>query len=135
MTDIQRINHLALVVEDLDQALEFWRDTLGLSLEKVEEIPEESAKVAFLPLGTSRIELVQPTEADTGLARFLEKRGPGFHHLCLEVDDIKSSLQRLDAAGVELINPEPVSGSGGRLYAFLHPKSTGGVLVELYQLP
>ena len=135
MTDVQGLNHLALVVEDLDQAIQFWCDTLGLTLEKVEDIPEEGARVAFLPLGASRVELVQPTQTESGLSRFLQKRGPGFHHLCLEVADIQTTLQQMDEKGIELINPEPVTGSDGRQYAFLHPKSVGGVLIELYQLP
>jgi methylmalonyl-CoA/ethylmalonyl-CoA epimerase len=97
-------------------------------------LPAEAARIAFLPLGESEIELVQPTAADSGLSRFLEKHGPGMHHLCLEVDDLAGMLTRLKARGVQLINEEPKIGDGGRLYAFIHPKSANGVLVELYQL-
>ena len=135
MNEPHKINHLAIVVENMAEALEFWRDTLGLQLDQVEEIPTEGARVAFLPIGDSRIELVEPITSDTGLSRFLEKRGPGFHHLCFEVKNLAEKLQQLESAGVELINPEPTRGSDGRLYAFLHPKSAGGVLIELYQLP
>ncbi|MFP3853990.1 MAG: methylmalonyl-CoA epimerase [Anaerolineales bacterium] len=135
MNEPHNINHLAIVVENMAEALVFWQKTLGLELDHVEEVSRESARVAFLPIGDSRIELVEPTDEGTGLSRFLEKRGPGFHHLCLEVQDLAAKLQQLEAAGVELINPEPVAGSDGRLYAFLHPKSAGGVLIELYQLP
>ena len=135
MSEIKGINHLALVVENLEASLAFWRDTVGLELEKVEDVPGEGARVAFMPVGDSRLELVEPTDQDTGLARFLEKRGPGIHHLCLEVDDLEAMLRHLEAGGVELINQEPVEGSDGRLYAFLHPKSANGVLLELYQLP
>ena len=134
MNEIKGINHLAIVVQDLEQSLQFWQGTLGLRLDHVEEIASEGARVAFLPVGDSKIELVEPTESDTGLARYLDKRGPGFHHLCLEVEDLADSLRELKNQGVELINPEPVAGSDGRLYAFLHPRSAGGVLVELYQL-
>jgi methylmalonyl-CoA/ethylmalonyl-CoA epimerase len=135
MNDIKGINHLAIVVEDIESALRFWRDTLGLPLEHIEEVESEGAKVAFLPLGDSRIELVEPTDPETGLARYLAKRGPGFHHLCLEVDDLSASLANLDSQGVELVNSEPAIGQDGRKYAFLHPKSANGVLIELYQLP
>lgn len=135
MSQIKGINHLAFVVEDLDSAIQFWQDTVGLELEGIEAIPSEGARVAFMPIGSSRIELVEPTDPETGLARFLDKRGPGFHHLCLEVDDLVGTLERMKEVGVELINEEPATGSDGRLYAFLHPKSAGGVLVELYQLP
>lgn len=134
MTKVVGINHLALVVEDIEEALVFWQETIGLELEKTEEVPSEGARVAFLPVGGSRIELVEPTVADSGLARYLAKRGPGMHHLCLEVDDLKASLKSLKEGGVELINPEPVQGSDGRLYAFIHPQSAHGVLLELYQL-
>jgi len=97
-------------------------------------MPTEAARIAFLPLGESEIELVQPTSPDSGLSRYIEKRGPGMHHLCLEVDDLAGMLSRLKASGIQLINEEPKVGEGGRLYAFIHPKSANGVLVELYQL-
>jgi methylmalonyl-CoA/ethylmalonyl-CoA epimerase len=135
MSKIKGINHLAVVVQDIESALQFWRDTLGLPLEAIEEVQSEGARVAFLPLGESRIELVEPTDPETGLARYLAKRGPGFHHLCLEVEDLAASLAHLDQQGVELVNSEPAIGEDGRKYAFLHPKSANGVLVELYQLP
>jgi len=134
MPTIKRVDHVAIVVEDIDSALGFWRDALGLHLEHVEEISEQQSTVAFLPVGDSEVELVQPTEADSGLGRYLQKRGPGMHHICLEVDDIDTMLDRLKEKGVRLINESPISGAGGKKLAFIHPQSTNGVLVELYQL-
>jgi methylmalonyl-CoA/ethylmalonyl-CoA epimerase len=124
-----------LLVEDIDQAAAFWRDALGLPMGQVEEVAQEQARVAFFPVGESKIELVQPTADDTSLAKHLEKRGAGIHHICLEVDDIVSALADLKEKGVQLINPTPQKRDSGTLYAFVHPKSAFGVLVELYQLP
>lgn len=131
---IKRINHVALLVDDIDQALEFWRDVLGLELAHVEDAPDQGSIVAFLTTGDQEVELVKPTTTDTGVARYLERRGPGLHHICLEVDDLQKCLVQLKARGVRLINPEPIVGTGGRLIAFIHPESTHGVLVELYEL-
>ncbi|MCS6773110.1 MAG: methylmalonyl-CoA epimerase [Anaerolineae bacterium] len=127
------LEHLAIAVADLDAALRFYRDVLGLTLERVEELPSEGVRVAFLPLGESHIELVQPTQEETGITRWMAKTGGGMHHLCLAVDDIRAALARLSAAGAELITPQPVARPDGTLYAFIHPRSTGGVLIELYQ--
>jgi methylmalonyl-CoA/ethylmalonyl-CoA epimerase len=132
---ITKINHIAILVGDLESPLNFWRDALGLELTQVEEVPGEQARIAFLPTGDSEIELVQPTTDDSGLARYLEKRGPGMHHICLEVDDIDGMLAQLKEKGVQLINEEAKVGSEGRRYAFVHPKSASGVMVELYELP
>jgi methylmalonyl-CoA/ethylmalonyl-CoA epimerase len=134
MPEITRINHIALLVEDIDTSLGFWQEILGLEPSRVTDVPNEAARVAFLPIGESEIELVQPTTADSGLHRFLEKHGPGLHHLCLEVTDLEGLLLQLTAKGIQLINSEPKIGDDGRMYAFIHPKSTNGVLVELYQL-
>ncbi len=134
MSEIKRIHHLALLVDDLEATLKFWQDILGISPSHVSQVPSEAARIAFLPLGDSEIELVEPTTADSGLSRYLEKRGPGMHHLCLEVDDLQGLLQQLLAKGVQLINEQPKVGEDGRLYAFIHPRSTNGVLIELYQL-
>lgn len=128
-----RINHLAIVVEDIDNALPFWRDALGLPLGEVEDVAQEAVKVAFLESGESHIELVQPTDDASGIARYLAKKGQGMHHVCLEVDDIAATMQRLRDHDIELINESPRQ-RDGRQYAFIHPKSTGGVLVELYEL-
>jgi methylmalonyl-CoA/ethylmalonyl-CoA epimerase len=134
MAEIKKINHIAILVEDLDTSLEFWHDILGIKPSRVTDVPQEAARIAFLPVGDSEIELVQPTTTDSGLRRFLEKRGPGMHHLCLEVTDLHGLLAQLKAGGVQLINDEPKVSEDGRLYAFIHPKSANGVLVELYQL-
>ena len=130
-----KINHIAILVESVEAALPFWRDALGLELHQLEEVPAESARVAFFPTGESEIELVEPTDPETGLGRYLQKHGGGIHHICLEVPDIEAMMQRLVAYDVVLINEAPRTRENGTKYAFIHPKSTGGVLVELYQLP
>jgi methylmalonyl-CoA/ethylmalonyl-CoA epimerase len=133
-TPAASLNHLAVAVTNLEEALAFYRDALGLTLERVEDVPSEAVRVAFLPLGDGEIELMQPTREDTGVAKWLAKRGPGMHHVCIQVSDIAATLARLKAHNVELINPEPVQKPDGTRYAFVHPKSAFGVLVELYQL-
>ena len=133
MTEIKKINHVAILVEDIDKALAFWRDQLGLALDHVEDVPSQGSKIAFLPVGEGEVELVQPTDPDSGLAKYLEKRGEGMHHLCVEVDDIHLMLENLKEKGVRLINEEPIS-LPGRKMAFIHPKSASGVLVELYEI-
>ena len=130
---IKRIDHVAIVVPDTQEALAFWQDALGLTLSHVEEVPAQETLVAFLPTGESEVELVEPTTETSGMARYMEKRGPGMHHICFEVDDIEQALARLKEKGVQLINEEPTIGAGGKKIAFVHPKSTGGVLVELYE--
>lgn len=135
MTDLKRLDHIAVLVPDLEEALTFWQDQLGLSLDHVETISSMAVKIAFLPLGDSEIELVQPTTEDSGLAKYLAKRGPGMHHICIEVGDIAAKLADLRARDVRLINDDPVLMEDGRQLAFIHPKSAGGVLIELYQLP
>lgn len=135
MTDLKRLDHVAVLVPDLEEALEFWQDRLGLSLDHVETVSSMAVKIAFLPLGESEIELVQPTSEDSGLAKFLAKRGPGLHHICIEVDDIASKINELKSMDVRMIDEEAVIMDDGRQLAFIHPKSTGGVLIELYELP
>ncbi len=134
MPTIKSINHVAVVVEDMDKALTFWRDALGLDLHELRDVPAEKSQIAFLPLENSELELVVPTTDDSGIAKYLSKRGPGMHHLCLEVDDIEAMLAQLKSKGVRLINEEPRTGADGKRYAFIHPESASGVLVELYQL-
>lgn len=135
MSEIIKINHIAIVVDDLDSALEFWRDCLGMQLAQVKDVPEQNVSVAFLPSGESKIELVMPTSDETGIAHYLAKRGPGMHHVCFEVDDIEIMLAELLSKGVRLIDEQPRIGKDAKKYAFIHPESTGGVLVELYELP
>lgn len=134
MPKIKGIDHIAIVVDDIESALGFWRDVLGLELDHVEEVPEQQSLVAFLPVDGSEIELVEPTSDDSGVARYLKKHGPGMHHICIQVEALESTLAELKAKGVHLINETPLEGSGGKRLAFIHPKSTQGVLVELYEL-
>jgi len=131
---IKKINHVAVVVDDMEKALSFWRDALGMELHELRDVPVEKSRVAFLPLEGSEVELVMPTSDDSGIAKYLSKRGLGMHHICLEVDDIVGMLAQLQAKGVRLINEEPRTGADGKKYAFIHPESTSGVLVELYEL-
>ncbi len=133
MPTVKRINHVAVVVDNLDKSLSFWRDALGMQMQELRDVPAEQSQVAFLPLSGSEVELVRPTTRDSGIAKYLAKRGPGMHHICLEVDDLAGMLEQLKARGVRLINEEARVGSDGRKYAFVHPESTGGVLVELYE--
>ena len=133
MSQIKKINHVAIVVKDIDESLKFWATALGLERHHVEDVPSQASKVAFIPVGESEIELVQPTTEDSGMAAYLEKRGEGMHHLCIEVDDIEAKMQELKDAGIRLINDVPQV-LPGRKMAFIHPKSASGVLVELYEI-
>ncbi len=129
-----RIHHVAVVVSDLDAALGFYRDKLRLELDVVMPIETDGVKIGFLPVGESSIELVQPTRDDTGVARFLANKGEGFHHVCLEVDNLAAELNRLAGQGIELIDAAPRRGAEGPV-AFIHPRSCHGVLVELIEAP
>jgi methylmalonyl-CoA/ethylmalonyl-CoA epimerase len=133
MAVIKKINHVAIAVEDIDEALLFWRDALGLTLDHIEDVPSQKSVVAFLPAGEGEVELVKPTDENSGVAKFLAKNGAGMHHLCFEVDDIEAMLADLKAKNIRLINEAPLE-LEGRKMAFIHPKSASGVLVELYQL-
>ncbi len=134
MPVIKSINHIAVVVDDMEKSLGFWRDALGMELHELRDVPAEKSQVAFLPLAGAEVELVMPTSDDSGIAKYLAKRGPGMHHICLEVDDIEAMMSQLKQRSIRLINEEPRVASDGKKYAFIHPESTGGVLVELYQL-
>ncbi|HEY2888828.1 MAG TPA: methylmalonyl-CoA epimerase [Candidatus Limnocylindrales bacterium] len=131
---IGRIHHVAVVVRDLQAALGFYREILGLELEVVQEMAHDRVRIAFLPIGESKLELVEPMDTTTGVARFLASKGEGFHHVCLEVADLAASLTRLAIDGIELIDSAPRKGAEGPV-AFLHPRSCGGVLVELIEAP
>ena len=130
---LKKIDHLGIVVRDIEEALKVYRDTFGLELAHIEEVPEYGAKVAFLPLGESDLELIEPLSAEGSLAKFLEKRGEGLHHLCLAVEDIEAALAELAARGLRLIDERPRPGGHGRRVAFLHPASAHGVLIELVE--
>ncbi len=129
-----RVHHIAVVVRDMTRALGFYRDVLGLELETVTPIPSDHVEIAFLPVGDVKVELVRPTDDTTGVARFLESKGEGFHHVCFEVPDLAEALTRLGIEGVELIDSAPRKGAEGPV-AFLHPRSCHGVLVELIEAP
>jgi methylmalonyl-CoA/ethylmalonyl-CoA epimerase len=134
MPRITAVNHVAVVVEDMEKSLLFWRDALGIQLHELRDVPAEQSQVAFLPVAGAEVELVMPTTNDSGIAKYLAKRGQGMHHICLEVDDIEGMLSQLKTKNIRLINEEPRTSADGKKYAFIHPESTGGVLVELYQL-
>jgi methylmalonyl-CoA/ethylmalonyl-CoA epimerase len=134
MPTIKAINHVAVVVDDMEKSLSFWRDALGIELHELRDVPAEKSQVAFLPLAGAEVELVMPTSDDSGIAKYLAKRGQGMHHICLEVDDIEGMLSQLKSKNIRLINDEPRTAVDGKKYAFIHPESTGGVLVELYQI-
>lgn len=129
-----RVHHVAVVVRDIEASLAFYRDMLRLPLELVLPIPSDGVTIAFLAVGESKIELVAPTDPSTGVARFLETRGEGFHHVCLEVADIGAELARMAGAGIELIDKVARPGAEGPV-AFIHPRSCHGVLVELIEAP
>lgn len=131
---IGRIHHVALIVSSIDASLGLWRDALGLQLETVMDIPDDRVRIAFLGVGESKVELVQPTDDTTGVARFLASKGEGFHHICFEVPNLAETLLRLEIDGLELIDTAPRRGAEGPV-AFLHPRSCRGVLVELIEAP
>jgi methylmalonyl-CoA/ethylmalonyl-CoA epimerase len=133
MAKVTKINHVGIAVSDVDEALKFWRDILGVELDHIEDVPSSKAKVAFLPVGDSDVELVFPAAEDAPIAKFIAEKGGGIHHLCIEVDDITAMLAHLKEKGVRLIDEEPKV-LPGRKMAFIHPKATGGVLLELYEI-
>jgi methylmalonyl-CoA/ethylmalonyl-CoA epimerase len=126
------LDHLGIAVESLAEGVRFY-EALGLELEGIEEVAEQGVRVGFLPVGESRIELLEPTGESSPIARHLERRGPGLHHVCLRVDDIRGAMDALAGQGYRLLSDEPQAGAHGCLVCFVHPKSTGGVLLELSQ--
>jgi methylmalonyl-CoA/ethylmalonyl-CoA epimerase len=128
-----KIDHIGIATRGIDDAAKFYRDVLGLDVAETEEVAEQMVRVAMLPIGESRIELLEATSEDSPISRFLEKRGPGIHHIAVRVEDIRAALANLRAKGARLIDEEPRQGAGGCLVAFVHPSSTGGVLLELVQ--
>jgi methylmalonyl-CoA/ethylmalonyl-CoA epimerase len=130
---INQIDHIGIAVRSLEKSLPFYRDQLGMVLEGTEEVAEQKVRVAFLAVGESRIELLEPTADDSPVARFLEKNGEGIHHLAYRVADLEASLAALKTEGVRLIDEKPRAGAHGARIAFLHPKASGGVLTELCQ--
>jgi len=134
MTSPSRIHHVAVVVRSIDETLWLYRDLLGLPLQEIQDIEPDRVRIAFLGVGESKVELVEPVDDTTGVARFLAKQGEGFHHVCLEVANLAEELMRLAINGVELIDSAPRRGAEGPV-AFLHPRSCHGVLVELIEAP
>jgi methylmalonyl-CoA/ethylmalonyl-CoA epimerase len=128
-----KIDHIGIATRGIDEAAKFYREVLGLDMTETEEVPEQKVRVAMLPIGESRIELLEATSGDSPISRFLEKRGPGIHHVAVRVDDIQAALADLKQKGARLIDEAPRTGAGGCLVAFVHPSSTGGVLLELVQ--
>ena len=131
----KRIDHVAIIVRNIEQALVFYRDTLGIEPSEVKEVPTEQVRIAFLPMGGpggSEIELIEPTTPDSSLSKFLDKRGEGMHHICLEVEDINAALQEMQEKGAAVLDKQPRIAAEGRAI-FLHPKGTNGVLLELLE--
>lgn len=129
-----KINHLGIATKGIDEALKFWENALGLENVHTETVEDQKVRVAMLPIGESRIELLEPTSGDSPISKFLEKRGGGIHHIAVEVDNIEASLERLKNNGARLIDESPRIGAEGCLVAFVHPSSTNGVLLELVQI-
>jgi len=134
-TKAKGLDHIAIAVKDLDAAIHTYKDVLGLELAELEEVAEQQVKVAIFGHGLGRVELICPTVSDSGVARFLEKRGEGLHHICIEVEDIEATMAELKAQGAPLLDAAPRPGAGGAKVAFVHPKGACGVLVELRQGP
>jgi methylmalonyl-CoA/ethylmalonyl-CoA epimerase len=128
-----KINHLGIATKGIDEALKFWEDALGLENVHTEIVEDQKVRVAMLPIGESRIELLEPTSEDSPIAKFLEKRGGGIHHIAVEVEDINAALMKLKQQGARLIDESPRIGAEGCLVAFVHPSSANGVLLELVQ--
>jgi methylmalonyl-CoA/ethylmalonyl-CoA epimerase len=130
---MMKIEHIGIATRALDEALIFWRDALGLEVSEVEEVAEQKVRVAMLPVGESRVELLEPTSDDSPIAKFIAKRGAGIHHIAVRVENIRESLARLKEQGIRLIDETPRIGAGGCLVAFVHPSSANGVLLELVE--
>ncbi len=128
-----KINHLGIATKGIDEALKFWGNALGLENVHTEIVEDQKVRVAMLPIGESRIELLEPMSEDSPISKFLEKRGGGIHHIAVEVDDIAATLAKLKSKGIQLIDETPRIGAEGCLVAFVHPAGSGGVLLELVQ--
>lgn len=128
---IDKIAHIGIAVKNIDEHLKFYRDILGMKVGGRTKVPEQGVEIIFLETGDTKIELLQPLDENANINKFLQKRGEGMHHICLEVDDIDAILHELEERGIELIDQKPRPGAGGCMVAFIHPRSTGGVLIEL----
>jgi len=132
---MNRIDHIGIATNGIEEAASFYRESLGLGVDEIEEVASQKVRVAMLPIGESRIELLEATSDDSPISKFLAKRGPGVHHVAFNVPDIRAALAELKTKGTRLIDEEPRTGAGGCLVAFIHPSSTGGVLIELVESP
>jgi methylmalonyl-CoA epimerase len=128
-----KVDHIGIATKSIEEGLAVWRDALGLEIHSTEEVPEQGVKVCMLAVGDTHVELLEPLGPDTSVGKFLAKRGPGMHHIAIEVKDIRGSLAELKSRGARLIDETPRIGAGGCLVAFIHPSSTNGVLLELVQ--
>jgi len=128
---VSKIDHIGIAVSNLDETVKLYRDVLGLELHGTEVVPEQKVRVAFLPVGDTEVELLESTSAEGPIAKFIEAKGQGIQHIAFRVDDIEAALEEMKAKGMRLIDDKPRYGAGGAKIAFLHPKSTGGVLIEL----
>ena len=128
----KHLNHVAIAVKDMDEALDMYGSLFGLDPSEVEDVEDQGVRAALLEVGGSQVELIQPLDTESGVAKFIERRGPGLHHVCFEVDGLQGALDRLDAEQVQLIDRSPRQGLAGMI-AFLHPRSTGGTLIELVE--
>lgn len=133
MEGMMRIHHIAIAITDLDKALTFYRDALGIQVTERKEVPAEGVEIVILPAGESEIELLRPLDQDNSIGRFITNRGEGIHHICLEVKDIESAISHLEAQGAQMVT-EVRSHADGTRYAFVHPRSAHGVLIELYEV-
>jgi methylmalonyl-CoA epimerase len=129
--NLKNIDHIGIAVSNLQESLSFWETSLGIELHGIEEVAEQNVRTAFLPVGDTEIELLEPTSADSSVARFIEKHGEGLHHIAIRVDDIEAALAEMKAKGIQLIDEKPRNGASGARIAFVHPKATHGVLLEL----
>jgi methylmalonyl-CoA/ethylmalonyl-CoA epimerase len=130
---LMNVDHIGIATQRIDDSLAFWRDALGLEVSATEDVTEQGVRVAMLPLGDTRVELLEPLSEDSPVGKFLQKRGPGVHHIAVRVADIRAALARLKKNGTRLIDETPRRGAGGCLVAFVHPTSANGVLLELVQ--
>ncbi len=129
-----KYDHIGIAVESIEESAKFYQ-TLGLTIDHIEEVPQEGVRVAMIEVGETRIELLEPTTEDSPVRRFLDKRGPGVHHICFATDDIHADQLKLEESGADVLRPQPTLGAGGCWVQFIHPRSAGGVLVELSQAP
>lgn len=133
VSSMRRIDHIGIAVQDLEAALAPYVEGLGMEVDHVEEVPSERVRIAMLPIGETKLELLEPQDPESAIAKFIERKGQGIHHIALAVDDVEASLESLKAAGVSLIDEQPRPGAGGTRVAFAHPKGFNGVLVELVE--